>query len=405
MIAMLRVASSWTYLLMLGCGRFGFPALGLQDDAAPAVLDARPAGDARPFAIDASMLDGGSTPAGLAGSLQNTSTGPLFRLYLGVSSVGTAPSYLKEFSFDRGTSQLVDVGYLQFSTPRVKAVDVDASGYLTVAHAEAAPVPPEVAARDPQLTAAGQLALSHDTDPAREIAEPSALCFLPGGTFIAASGLNAPGNKVNEYDSGGRMIRAVFTATIYTGVGRAFSMCVSRSDLEFFAVDVAVDATSGRFLRFARPDTSSEWSIADEVWMSDLDDKFGTSGTRLFGFAIDRENERAFLLPFDHSDPGITRLVQCPTAGFSAANCILTGDPVPGGAVYSAIHIPGTEDLLVPTGGWYQAPSASAHRLYRFRGTTGTWTELFDLSTMNLGGAPYSEGGTHKQVWGYPVFR
>jgi hypothetical protein len=374
-----------------GCGRIGYDQIDKGNDSGVEEVDSGE--DSRPG----------------AGALQNTNPGPDLQLYLAMAGALGATSYVKSFAFNRDTNAIVEqVELVAIPGGSARSIDVDRTGKLVISsHLSAAPIV-TISLQDGKFERGPDLVLKHDLNPSRSADILYALCFLPSGNFITGNMENAPGNTVNEYDPSGRMVRSVYDLPAGVGAPLIFSFCISRSDVEFYALEATFGAGEARLLRFVRAATTTDWFIADAVRMADLETKFGSVGDEptAFTFVLDPETELLYLPPLIPGGSQVDRFIQCPAVGFDVGSCTLVGEPIPAGRIYAAARIPATTDLLVSTAGWVTPPSSTAHHLYRFSPVTGNWTKLYDLTTMDLGGDTYSEPGqTYKMVNGLPIFR
>lgn len=309
-------------------------------------------------------------------------------------------AFIKELELDSDTNTVVDKGYVTTNPGPLKALDVDGQGRLVLAHYLPAPFTLDIVEISPTLKLSGSLSLSHAADPTRAIENSHALCFLPGGNFLVADGSNADNNHFNEYDPAGNLVRGVLTSKLALGKGTVISCCISRSDLELFAHESAIDAYDGRLLRLTRPDPGAGWTKTDTVAVADLATKLGTNAPRTWAFALDQKNDQVYIAPYDPWTTAINQLIRCPAKGFSAASCVIVGEMLPGAktqggsVIKSLVQIPGTDDLLALNHGTGSAPES--YKLYRFNATQGTWTALFDLKQIS---------GGYAQPQGYPVLR
>ncbi|MCB0419751.1 MAG: hypothetical protein KDD61_02075 [Bdellovibrionales bacterium] len=332
----------------------------------------------------------GSSNGKDGGLLNNGVVGPSFDLYFGVSESTNNRSYLKKFYFNSNTNAVSDSLFVQLSyNSELRGLDLDENGRVVVANAQLSnPIEIIDISSTDSLSIYGNISPSLGTNSGFDTNRNHTICVLPNGNKVIG-GYN-PGNTVyiNEYSSGGEFIQNIHSSN-HISFNISMNKCVSRSNLELYLIEANSSVGGGaKLLRFTRSNISSSWSLIDSLLDSDFDGLNGASGSSFWSFAIDVENSYIYLSRYMDTGTQFKKLVRCPVTGFNASNCVGIGDDIPSDSrVKSMIVIPGTSgDLLVFT-------FLPGHTLYRFNVSDGTWTSLFDLTTMNLGSDSYG------QVW------
>lgn len=322
------------------------------------------------------------------GHLNQGAEGPEYDLYIGVSDSTGARSYLKRFQFNSDTNSVTDSSYVQMSyNGEFRGMDVDKDGNMVVANAQlSSPLEIVDLSDSSSLVVSGSITPDLGAHTDKDTSRNHTVCVLPNGNKVIG-GYN-PSNDVhlNEYTSDGVYLQTIHTST-YGSFNISMNKCVSRSNLEIYFLDANSSVSGGaKLMRFTRPDVLSPWAVADQVLDSDFDTANGTSGSSFWALAVDPDNGYVYVSRYMDTGTQAKKMIRCPATGFNSSNCVGVGDDVPGDArIKSMIVIPGTGgDLLVFT-------FLPNHSIYRFNQSDGSWTSLFDLTTMDLGSDTYGQ--------------
>ncbi len=320
---------------------------------------------------------------------------PVYDIYIGVEGDDDA-SYLKRLVFDTGTNEVSDPGaaFQLTGNQELRGMDTDSSGNIVVVNftngIETVDISDEPAS-------AGVFLVDHGDDTDYLINNYHTLCTLPNGNLLIGDypldlGLGKV-RPLNEYDAEGVFIRNVYeTPDLDEGYSAVSCLAVSNNEI-FVSEGSRGLPLGGRMLRFTRASTSADWTLSNEFNISDFDEAQvpPTSDSGIWMMTVD--STHVYVARYQSTGgTEFKKLIRCPR-NFDQGSCVGYGDDVPLDAVIkSLVPVPGTGgDLLVLT-------HAPTHKLYLFD-SAGLWTELYDLSGLDLGGAGYS------QIWANAILK